>query len=164
MGQYFIIVNLDKKEYIVPPLMKIHEICTNNVCRVLPYLLADEEKDGTPLIISIPKDAEVPEGWRKIGEACDGKYVIIEKVTKYYGRWAGDRIIVAGDYGHSGVWDAVMRSKKYKDITKEVFEEFREFLKIIGREDLDPEKVECGFPDLVITDKGIFRDPCIRSH
>jgi len=50
MGQYFIIVNIDKREFFTPSISKIWEICANNDCRPLPYLLAEPNKSGTVLI------------------------------------------------------------------------------------------------------------------
>ncbi len=38
---------MDRKEYIRPALLKIWEICINNDCRILSYLLATNNTDGT---------------------------------------------------------------------------------------------------------------------
>ena len=51
---------------------------------------------------------------------------------KYCGRWAGDRIVVIGDYDSSGLYDEV-KKKGWKDISVGVAKEFNEF---IGDDDL----------------------------
>lgn len=104
MGQYFIIVNLDKKEYFVPTTLKLWEICANNSCRILPFLLRKSNE---------------------IGAGGD-----IKKEYKYAGRWAGDRIVVVGDYDSSGLYHTVKESKEYKDITEEAIKEFNDFIEL----------------------------------
>jgi len=98
-------VNLDKKEYIEPRGgIKLRDLCTETANAILPYLLADGEKDGTPLMTNTSKEwvknEKLKNGWRvlKEGEMFNEKYWIMEKVTRFFGRWSGDRIIVAGDY------------------------------------------------------------------
>ena len=104
MGQYFLVVNLDKKEFIHPHElgsgMKLWEICANNACRVLPFLL------------------------RKSNETGGGD---IHKDYKSAGRWAEDRIVVIGDYDESGLYDKAL--KEFKDISNEVKDEFNDFIR-----------------------------------
>jgi hypothetical protein len=104
MGQYFIFVNLDKKEVYKPLGRKLWEICANNDAKILAFLL------------------------RKSSERGGGD---IEKDYKYAGRWAGDRILVIGDYDESKLYD--IAEKEYTDITKEATEEFNDFM---GTDDL----------------------------
>jgi len=116
MGQYFLILNLDKKEYLHPHKLgsglKLWEICANNVCRVLPFLL------------------------RKSNETGGGD---IREDYPTAGRWAGDRIVVVGDYDESGLYDLAKRF--WKDISEEVKEDFNDFIEL---EDL---KVYSNFED-----------------
>jgi len=144
MGQYFIIVNLDKREFFQPRLLKLWEICANNDCRVLPYLLAEPNKDGTVLIEWFTDE--------------EGKIAYREKPTKYFGRWCGDRIVVAGDYGPSGLYDEAQKS--YKDITEELIEEFNDFIEV---EKLKVGKIIGIRPDLIISREGITRNPKIMA-
>jgi len=108
MGQYYLIVNLDKKEYINPHGVgcgiKAWEICAGDVARLLPFLLRRSDNWGG----GDPRDE-----------------------YKYDGHWAGDRIVMIGDYDSSGLYNEVY--EKYKDITLEVAEEFNDFME---REDL----------------------------
>ena len=105
MGQYFLIVNLDKKEFIHPHKLgsglKLWEICASNACRVLPFLL------------------------RKSNETGGGD---IQKEYKNAGRWAGDRIVVVGDYDESGLYDKAL--KEFKDISHKIKDEFNDFIQV----------------------------------
>lgn len=104
MGQYFVIVNLDKKECIHPHSMscgaKLWEICANNICRVLPFLLRQSNEGGG-------------------GD--------IQKDYKHAGRWANDRIVVVGDYDESKLYE---EASTYRDIGKEIRAEFNDFIEV----------------------------------
>jgi len=103
MGQYFLIVNLDKKEYIDPGnfgAAKLWEICVNNVSAFLAFLLRKSDEIG-----------------------CGGD---IKKPYNNAGRWAGDRIVVVGDYDRSGLYDKA--KKKFRDIGWEVALELSDFI------------------------------------
>ena len=138
MSQYFVFVNIIKREYIKPRGgAKLRDLCTDVANGILPYLLADGEKDGTPLMISTTneevKNEKLKNGWRvlKEGEMGDGKYWILEKITRFFGRWSGDRIVVAGDYGHTKLYDLLIEKGNepgWKDISEEAYREFYGFL------------------------------------
>ena len=104
MGQYFIIVNLDKKEYIHPHDLdtgaKLWEICVNNVGGILLFLLRQSSASGG-------------------GD--------IHKDYKYAGRWANDRIVVVGDYDSSELYEKAER--EFKNISKEANKEYTNFIK-----------------------------------
>lgn len=104
MGQYCLLVNEDTQEYISPHQLgcgaKLWEICANDLPGVLPYLLFQSSGQGGGDPLNQPND--------------------------HLGRWAGDRIVVAGDYDRSGLYqtaDAV-----YDEISEEVRPEVNEFL------------------------------------
>lgn len=107
MGQYFLIVNLDKKEFIHPSRAgmgsKLWEIAVNNG-GIFPLLL------------------------RKSSEGGGGD---IMKPFWSAGRWAGNRVVVVGDYDKSGLYDKAQ--KRFKDVTKRVVKDFNEFIE-------DPDK------------------------
>ena len=88
MGQYFVIVNLDKKEYLDPHKMgsgmKLYEITGSNLSRVLPYLLRQSTGLG-------------------------GGDIYEPDRCKNAGIWAGDRIIVIGDYDEDGISDLMVK-------------------------------------------------------
>jgi len=162
MGQYFRIANVDKKEYIELS-SKLWEICANNDCRILPYLLADGNKDGVGSgLLTCVEPEEVEEfkkrGYAVVNEPTESfRWYLMEKVTKYFGRWWGDRIVVAGDYGYSGIYEAIKNDPGWKDITEEAVKEFNEFieideLKITGI----PQRIN---PDMIITPNGAYMNP-----
>ncbi len=47
-------------------------------------------------------------------------------VPEYAGRWAGDRILLVGDYDESGLWDEVAES--FVEISAGLIEEFNRFI------------------------------------
>lgn len=107
MGQYFLIMNLDKEEYLHPHKMgcglKLWEICTNNQIGVLPFLL------------------------RKSSSSGGGDYYGVED-SEYCGRWAGDRIAVIGDYDESGLFNVAR--EEWDDITKKAAAEYNPWIQI----------------------------------
>ena len=90
MGQYYKIVNLDKKEFIHP-----HKLGDG-----LKLLEFGCSKNGTMTVLAI---LLVNSNGRGGGD--------IESDSKMVGRWAGDRIVVAGEYGKEGdvAFDAYQR-------------------------------------------------------
>lgn len=107
MGQYFLVTNLDRLEFIHPHRvgsgLKLWEICANNVSRLLPFLLRQSSEDG------------------------GGDYRGAHE-SAYAGRWAGDRIVVIGDYDDSGLYDEVLTT--YKEIGADMAEEFNAFIEV----------------------------------
>jgi hypothetical protein len=89
MGQYFMIVNIDKKEFVHPHRigagLKFWEICANNSARVVPFLLRSSAEGGGG-------DADEWHDPQPAGVVDDAAS------SNTCGRWAGDRIIITGDY------------------------------------------------------------------
>ena len=105
MGQYYKIVNLDKKEVVnvweLGGVAKLIEWCNNIDAGVFPYLL-----------------------W-KSDDAGGGDHPEPEK-TEYLGRWAEDRIVLIGDYDSSKLYTKA--SEEYNDISKGLRDEFFSFI------------------------------------
>jgi len=103
VGQYFLLVNLDKREYVYPIYvsvgMKLIELCVNNFGALLLFLL------------------------RKSSEGGGGD---INKSYKYAGRWAGDRVVLVGDYDESDLFHKALN--EYNDITLAVVNEYNDFV------------------------------------
>ena len=82
MGQYYLLVNEDRQEYISPHQVgcgaKLWEICANDLPRVTPYLLYQSSRHGGGDPFNQP--------------------------TNHLGRWAGDRIVVIGNYDRSELY------------------------------------------------------------
>ena len=172
MGQYFRIVNLDKKEWIEPP-SKLWELCANNEVRMLGYLLATNNPDGTSVIkwFDNPEEAKKQYGEGFTVIHYDKKYGHGYGRIKqeYFGHWCGDRIAVIGDYAPNyatnytrdmPTFEELKESSEYKEITREVAEEFNLFIEL---EELKVENSKAISPDMVITDTGIHRNPKIRK-
>jgi len=103
IGQYFLAVNLDKKEYIHPHDLnngaKLYEIAwnTGGIATALIYLL------------------------RKSNETGGGDYIGDDSIV---GSWAGDRIVLVGDYDESGLYS--LAKEKYRNISREILKVMEE--------------------------------------
>lgn len=98
MGQYHLIVNLDKHQYLYPihfgDGLKLLEFADGGATlTALAILLAQDNGRGIGDLHVAPPDAPL-ERWERNGW---------ERVRTPYaglvGSWAGDRIVIAGDYG-----------------------------------------------------------------
>ena len=100
MGQYFYIVNLDKKEFLHPHKLgsglKFWEILSTKVPQVLAYLLRQSNESGG-------------------GDITAGKT---------NGRWARDRIVIIGDYDESDLY--TIANETYTDISLLVRKDFED--------------------------------------
>ena len=105
MGQYFKLINEDKKEVVVSygirGTAKFYEWLYNNQARVLVWLLRRSNEGGG-------------------GDVNDW--------TRYQtlGRWAGDRVSLVGDYDESKLYD---KAEKYTDISKLLCNEYNHAVK-----------------------------------
>ena len=103
MGQYFRLINYDKKEFIDPDKLgggiKLWEWCANNATRIFPFLLRKSTGFGG-------------------GD--------IQKDYKMAGHWAGDRIALVGDYDESGNYDKA--EKEFADISEQIRKDFNDFI------------------------------------
>lgn len=108
---------MDKKEFLHPHKLgaglKLWEICANKVGGVLVYLLRQSSESGG-------------------GDQSDPN-------AKWVGHWAGDRVVVVGDYDESKLYqkaqgdfdEPVMNEQinaPYKDISLAVRKEYEKFL------------------------------------
>ena len=80
---------------------KLWEWAANNITRIFPFLL------------------------RKSNEGGGGD---IRKDYKNAGRWAGDRIVIVGDYDESGLYQRT--EKEYTEISNEIVDEFNDFIEV----------------------------------
>jgi len=105
MGQYFLIVNLSKHEYLHPHRLgssaKLYELCTDPRMGVLIYLLRKSDDLGGG---DIPNFSNFPNA----------------------GRWAGDAIVVVGDYDSSDFYFYV--KNHFKEITNLIKDEYNKFV------------------------------------
>ena len=110
MGQYFKLVNEDKKEVVVSWDIaggaKFYEWLYNNQARVLVWLLRQSSEGGGGDL----------NDWTR----CET-----------LGRWAGDRVSLVGDYDESKLYD---KAERYKDISKQLRMEYNKEVKEDGFE------------------------------
>ena len=108
MGQYYMVVNLDKKEYLYPHMLgnglKLMEFGSGGgTTKALAVLLSNSNGRGGG-------DCHVPDGYK----------------DEFSGRWAGDRIVIAGDYaerGDPGEEPEGGSTEKYKNLYMQCQEE-----------------------------------------
>lgn len=115
MGEYMHIINLDKKEFIAIVPFKFWEQIANHFIPIVLYILLTEP---------------TPDDRRGLG------WGDIHKLEGAIGRWAGDRIIILGDYNPKMDFDddnvyVVIDRRRYKlkDVTCEVIPPILEYLK-----------------------------------
>lgn len=119
MGQYFIIANPAKQEYIDPSKMgsgaKLWEVAANyGAMNALTILLSQSTGGG---------DINGPD-------------------NEIVGRWVGDPVVLVGDYDSSHIYDTAKSS--WKDITKPLVDAFNRFIgsKRVRYTDYDTEECE----------------------
>ena len=106
MGQYFMAVNVTKKEYVRPwdigGLAKLWEWCVNHTAGIFPYLLRKSNEGG-------------------------GGDIHLEN-PQFAGRWAGDEVYLVGDYDESNLYK--IAQSEYHNISKELATEYNQFVEI----------------------------------
>lgn len=102
MGQYFLIVDLDKKEFVNPHVLgmgrKLCDIPLGKSWGILPYLLTNVEEWSN----------ETP-----------------SKKLVWVGHWAKDKIVYLGDYEDPQLASRV--EETFKDISWDVRDEYEQF-------------------------------------
>ncbi len=175
MGQYFVIVNLDKKEFIHPHKLasglKFWEIlASNSAPRALAFMLRQSNEGGGGDI------SESNEDNKKL----------------FCGSWRGNRITIVGDYDESGIYEkchdlADMKSHNeflkennrldelqkpsdlYADITDKMLKEYNEFIDIPEyqvdmksegwRQNNEKNEKPHSSPDMILSSSGITQNP-----
>lgn len=145
MGQYFKAVNLDKQEVVCPWCMsggaKLWEWAANPQGAVFTLLLRQSSESGggdyygyrTQEIHVDSSTADnlhrsMLDALHSVGR-MEGRPVKAPK-DSIVGRWAGDRILLVGDYDASGLFDA---SAEFRNVTRELVEAWNEFIDLPDR-------------------------------
>lgn len=141
MGQYFKAVNLDKYEYVCPWCIgggaKLWEWAANPQGAIFVLLL--RKSDGTgggdigrrPESVQIGDDGTDGNG-HSMNElimrlaAREGCRTILPSGS-IVGRWAGDRVVLIGDYDSSGLYGEM---KKCTNISEAVVREWNSFIEL----------------------------------
>lgn len=156
MGQYYLVVNRDRQEYLHPHRLgsglKLWEICAGNLPRLLAYLCKQStgRGGGDP---SLPcqqfEDENGDVDW-------DARDAAIQEQFPNCGRWAGDRIVIVGDYDESDeygdVYHEVQDSDDWTEISPDVAEEFNAFIEFEDKQVAEPNHPEeCDHDDTMRT-------------
>jgi hypothetical protein len=142
MGQYFKAVNLDKREVVCPWCLgggaKLWEWAANPYGAVFTLLLRKSSATGG----GDYHDPLPPHARRVKLDAKDARQAVIAAIAQcvaaegrpaainpdsVVGRWAGDRVVLLGDYDDSKLWDELPR---YRNISKELAETWNEFIEL----------------------------------
>lgn len=103
MGQYFLLANITKREVVDPgklnQLVKFKEWLSGDQARVLVWLLRRSDESGGG-------DIDDPDRYETLG------------------RWAGDQVLLVGDYDSSGLYKEAGRS--FKDISEKLRQEYND--------------------------------------
>jgi hypothetical protein len=113
MGQYFKAINLDKREYVCP-------WCVGEVAKLWEWAANPHGALFTLLL-------------RKSTEGGGGDFhglTYEENGSAIVGRWAGDRVVLCGDYDDSRLWDALPR---YRNVSRELVEAWNAFMELPNR-------------------------------
>jgi hypothetical protein len=106
MGQYFMAVNVTKKEYVRPWDIgggaKLWEWCVNHTAGIFPYLLRKSNEGG-------------------------GGDIRLEN-PQFAGRWVGDEVYLVGDYDESDLYE--IAKSAYHNISRELATEYNQFVEI----------------------------------
>lgn len=107
MGQYHAIYNVTKKEYIAIGGAKLWEQAHAATAAALLLLLSNSNGRGGGDFNIYPKD------YKKFTKVELADQAAIDKVS---GRWAGDSIVVQGDYAKASDPAFIETTKDYKNI------------------------------------------------
>ncbi|MEZ5942473.1 MAG: hypothetical protein R3C18_13855 [Planctomycetaceae bacterium] len=139
MGQYFKPVNTDKQEFVCPWCIgggaKLWEWAVNRQGAIFTLLLRQSSGTGGGDIgCSEPQVIHMTDGMNiadviAAGVQREGHPISIPPES-IIGRWAGDRIVLVGDYDDSGLY--AVASQSYLNISEPLVETWNKF---VGDED-----------------------------
>jgi hypothetical protein len=115
VGQYYYVVNIDKKQYLHP-----HRFGDG-----LKLMEFGASGSGTMAALAVL----LSNGNGRGGGDCDSDNSLV-------GSWAGDRIVVAGDYGDPGLF-VDDPDRTLHDIAKETFEDISLRMRKVIANDVD---------------------------
>jgi hypothetical protein len=148
MGQYFKPVNTDKKEFVCPWCIgggaKLWEWAVNREGAIFTLLLRKSSQTGggdyggpEPQVIEMTDGTDLAEIVAK-GILREGRPVFIPPES-IVGRWAGDRVVLVGDYDDSELYSIATES--YRNISAPLVEAWNQF---VGDEDFQLRYQCCG--------------------
>lgn len=111
MGQYFVIANVDKREYL-------HPHCFGDGLKLMEF---GSSGDGTMLGLALLLRCSNEGGGGDFHGDIDAG-----DLAPCLGRWAFDKIVIVGDYDSSGLFETVMKSDEWTNISDTVRELMRQ--------------------------------------
>ena len=120
MGQYFKAVNIDKKEYVCPWCMhggaKLWEWAANTQGAVFTLLLRKSDGSGGGDYYGYRR------GYDEGSPVPEHDAIV--------GRWAGDRVMLVGDYDSSKLWDDL---PQFRNVTEELVDAWNSFIDLADK-------------------------------
>jgi hypothetical protein len=142
MGQYFKAMNLDKKEVVCPWCLhggaKLWEWAASPQGAIFTLLLRKSSGSGGGDYYGYRTQEldlqDYPEGsaseamLHKLGAVVgmEGK-PISPSPESVVGRWAGDRVVLVGDYDESNLWEELA---SYRNISRELVDAWNPFIEL----------------------------------
>ena len=136
MGQYFKAVNTDKKEYVCPWCIgggaKLWEWAANAQGAIFTLLLRKSSEGGggdygsppTQMLSLSDSPASLANAVRE-SVAREGHPIDLPTDT-VVGRWAGDRVVLVGDYDESGLYEV----PGFRNVSQKIVEAWNAFIEI----------------------------------
>ena len=123
MGQYFKAVNVSKREVVCP-------WCLNGGAKLWEWAANTQGAIFTLLL-------------RKSDEGGGGDFRDVTFETNpdaLVGRWAGDHVVLVGDYDSSGLYE---KSKRYRNISHELADAWNRFIELDDKQLTPHENCTC---------------------
>ena len=125
MGQYFLLVNKDKQEYVCPWCLgggaKLWEWAANSEIRIVALLLRQSNEGGGGDWYGYHQGYDE-------GECVECKQGKHGEDAKVVGSWAGDRVVLVGDYDKSDLFDEARNT--YRNLSLDLARAFNQFIEI----------------------------------
>jgi len=144
MGQYFAAANTDKKEFVCPwcvgGVAKLWEWAANPWGAIFCLLLRKSDRGGGGDYYGYPMQEIQLSGKspQAVLEALASVHTLegrpVESPSEsIVGRWAGDRVVLVGDYDSSGIWDELYEKRTYRNVSEELVEAWNDFIELPER-------------------------------
>jgi hypothetical protein len=117
MGQYFKAVNLDKKEYVCP-------WCLSGGAKLWEW---SANTQGSIFTLLLRKSSEGGGGDFHGYHNGHGEGTPVKHPDAIAGRWAGDRVILIGDYDESGLW---FQLASYRNISRQLVDTWNPYISL----------------------------------
>jgi len=139
MGQYFAAANLDKQEFICPWCLrggaKLWEWAANPQGSIFTLLLRKSTQSGggdygtKPTTVAVDGDDPTSIA-TEVAKALAAEGQPFAAGDDIVGRWAGDRVVLVGDYDASNLWQKLYREQSYHNISEPLVDTWNSFIEL----------------------------------